>query len=810
MSEVLNVFEGLKTLALDLRRSSSSLAHELWGYVNPELWDMTRNQWLVLQTLSKERLEELSNDPKLCDLLRRRLQMRTDDLNKVPWFTTLHGSESLTQVAYFSMEFGLSEALPIYSGGLGMLAGDHLKAASDLGVPLTAIGLLYGQGYFRQLVDANGNQVEYFPYNEPSQLPITPVCGGDGLPLSLPFELPGRRLFVRVWQVQVGRIRLYLLDTNDLINDPRDRVITSELYGGGSPTRLQQEMLLGIGGWRLLERLGIEPEVCHLNEGHAAFVVLERARVTMHAQKCSFNQALTLTRAGNLFTTHTPVAAGFDRFDRSLVAEHLKGYAEELGIGVDGLMALGRANPRDEKEPLNMAYLAIRGAGAVNGVSALHGEVSRQLFAPLFPRWPVSELPVGSVTNGVHIPSWESPEADALWADACGPARWLGTLDTIEEKLRALPDNKLWEFRCTGRRKLVKYVRHRTHSSTLKEEVLTIGFARRFATYKRPDLLLRDPDRLSHILSNVNRPVQLVLAGKAHPADQPGKDLIRRWHEFIRRPEVQGKVVFLPDYDIFLAERLVQGVDVWLNTPRRPYEASGTSGMKVLVNGGLNLSELDGWWAEAYDAQVGWSLGDRHQHDGDPSWDAQEAEALYRLLEEEVIPAFYTRDGDGVPTQWLLRMRESMAHLTPVYSTNRMVRQYVEEYYLILAKRHRDRVTTGAGSLLAWQQKVREHFGSVRFGVVHAERSGNSTLIQVEVLLGDLDPAAVRVELYANSGAGQETHIPMTHGSRRGVSYVFRALVPAEHDPSTFTPRVIPFHPDALIPLEMTQILWQH
>jgi starch phosphorylase len=449
-------------------------------------------------------------------------------------------------------------------------------------------------------------------------------------------------------------VKLYLLDSNDAANFPAHRAITSELYGGGPELRLKQELLLGIGGWRLLAALGIRPEVCHLNEGHAAFAVLERARDFMEETGQPFKVALAVTRAGNLFTTHTAVAAGFDRFTPALIEQYLANYAEKkLGITLHDLLALGRENPDDWSESFNMAYLAIRGSGAVNGVSRLHGAVSRNLFEPLFPHWPVEEVPVGQVTNGVHMPSWDSAEADDLWTKACGKGRWLGTSESLAEDIRRVPDSSLWQFRIAASQSLVEYARARLSrqlavSGAPTEEIeaakhlfnpnaLTLGFARRFATYKRPNLLLYDSDRLLRLLGDSQRPVQLIIAGKAHPADQAGQALIQEWSHFIRRPEARPHVIFLGDYDMDLTAHLVQGVDVWLNTPRRPWEACGTSGMKVLVNGGINLSELDGWWAEAYTREVGWALGDGKEHGDDPGRDAAEAAMLYERLEQEVI-----------------------------------------------------------------------------------------------------------------------------------------------------------------------------
>ncbi|MEP6606857.1 MAG: alpha-glucan family phosphorylase, partial [Nitrosospira sp.] len=551
------------------------------------------------------------------------------------------------------MEFMLSEALPIYSGGLGNVAGDQLKAASDLGVPVVGVGLLYQQGYFRQVIDKNGEQQALFPYNDPGQLPITPLRQPNGEWLRLEIALPGYSVWLRAWQVQVGRVKLYLLDSNDAANFPVHRGITSELYGGGPELRLKQEMLLGIGGWRLLRALGIQPEVCHLNEGHAAFAVLERARSFMEETGQPFEVALAVTRAGNLFTTHTAVAAGFDRFPPALIGQYLGAYAEQkLGIALHDLLALGRQNPADESEPFNMAYLALRGSGAANGVSRLHGKVSRHLFQPLFPSWPEDDIPIGHVTNGVHMPTWDSAPADDLWTELCGKDRWLGKSADLGHDIRQVSDARLWQFRTSASKSLVEYARERlardmvaagvppeeaeTAKGFFDPNALTLGFARRFATYKRPNLLLHDPPRLLRILTDSERPVQLVIAGKAHPADQDGQALIREWMQFILQPAARSHAIFLSDYDMLLTEHLVQGVDVWINTPRRPWEASGTSGMKVLVNGGINLSELDGWWAEAYTPGVGWALGDGQEHHDDPAWDADEAEALYGLLEREV------------------------------------------------------------------------------------------------------------------------------------------------------------------------------
>jgi starch phosphorylase len=712
-------FDSLAELALDLRWAWNHATDGLWRALDPILWELTQNPWVVLQTVSRDRLKNVLADPALRKNIDDLLSAKRQAVETPAWFQQKHPQSPLTCVAYFSMEFMLSEALPIYSGGLGNVAGDQLKAASDLGVPVVGVGLLYQQGYFRQVIDKEGAQQALYPYNDPAQLPIMPVRRPNGEWLRLEIALPGYSVWLRAWQVQAGRVKLYLLDSNDSANIPIHRGITSELYGGGPELRLMQELLLGIGGWRLLKALGIKPEVCHLNEGHAAFATLERARSFMEETGQPFESALAVTRAGNLFTTHTAVAAGFDRFTPALIEQYLGGYAEKkLGITLHDLLALGRQNPNDPSESFNMAYLAIRGSGAVNGVSRLHGKVSRQLFEPLFPHWPEDEVPVGHITNGVHMPTWDSAAADDLWTEACGKSRWLGPTENLEPDIRRLPDSALWQFHTAGSKSLVQFARARlsgqlaasgTSQLAIEEakhlfdpNALTLGFARRFATYKRPNLLLHDRERLLRLLSNSQRPVQLIIAGKAHPADTAGQALIQEWIQFIRQPETRPHVIFLSDYDMHLTEQLVQGVDVWINTPRRPWEACGTSGMKVLVNGGINLSELDGWWAEAYTPEVGWALGDGLEHGDDPALDAVEANAFYNLLEREVVPEFYTRDASGVPTAWVKRMRESMARLTPRFSAHRAVREYTEQRYLPAAIAYQERAANKGNEADKW------------------------------------------------------------------------------------------------------------
>ena len=823
--------DSLAELALDMRWSWNHATDEVWRQLDSTLWEFTQNPWVVLQTVSRDKLQRVLADPAFRKRVDDLVHLKRHTAETPAWFQQDHPQAPLTSVVYFSMEFMLSEALPIYSGGLGNVAGDQLKAASDLGVPVVGVGLLYQQGYFRQVIDKDGAQQALFPYNDPGQLPITPLREPNGEWLRLEIALPGYSVWLRAWQVHVGRVRLYLLDSNDAANFPAHRGITGELYGGGPELRLNQEMVLGIGGWRLLDALGLKPEVCHLNEGHAAFAVLERARSFMREAGQPFEVALAATRSGNLFTTHTPVAAGFDCFSPALIEQYLGRYAMKLGIPLHDLLALGRANPNDSSEPFNMAYLAVRGSGSVNGVSRLHALVSRHIFTSLFPGWPEEELPIGHVTNGVHMPSWDSAESDDLWTETCGKDRWLGTTEALEQDIRRTSDAALWQLRAVATRSLVEYARERLSRQLavsgaspeavdgakhlFDPETLTLGFARRFATYKRPNLLLHDPERLLRLLTNPQRPVQLILAGKAHPADQEGQALIQEWTHFIRRPEARPHVIFLSDYDMHLTGHLVQGVDVWINTPRRPWEACGTSGMKVLVNGGINLSELDGWWAEAYAPEVGWALGDGGEHSDNPAWDAVEAYALYDLLEREVIPEFYTRDKEGIPTAWVARMRESMARLTPRFSANRTVREYTEQHYIPAAAAYRRRVADRGAmgvQVVKWQRSMEQHWSNLRFGELKVATDGGNHLFEVRVYLGGLDPNTVRVELYADGiNGGDPVREEMKHEQEAvdANSYVYSAKIPRTRPPVDYTARVIPHCDGIAIPLEAGQILWQ-
>ena len=826
---------GLQSLALDLRWTWSHEGDALWTYVDEKLWERTHNPWTLLQSLTADRLKALAKDEKFQEKLDAFVMARQRYLQTPGWFQGLEGAAQLGGIAYFSMEFGLGAALPLYAGGLGVLSGDFLKTASDLDVPVIGIGLLYQEGYFRQLIDANGVQQEFYPYNEPATMPVEPVMIPNDGWLRIPLELPGRTLQLRVWQVTIGRVKLYLLDSNDALNSPPDRGITSKLYGGGSETRLMQEIVLGVGGWRVVEALHPEVEICHVNEGHAAFAVIERARHMALKHELDFWEALWATRAGNVFTTHTPVAAGFDRFSADLLRKYLpyvKGAMAGNNVKLEDILALGRASQDDPDEPFNMAFLALRGSAISVGVSRLHGEVSRHIFQPLFPRWPSCEVPVSHITNGIHIPTWDSAAADRVWTKSHGKERWCSPPTEHGEHAGGVSDEELWAMRGECRQRVVHIARkhlarqlrerglgaeHAEIAETvLDPNVLTLGFARRFTEYKRPNLLLNDCERFGRLLLDTDRPVQIVVAGKAHAADHVGKEMIQEWINFARQPKYRRHVVFLEDYEISLAQELVQGVDVWINTPRRPWEACGTSGMKVLVNGGLNCSTLDGWWDEAFDANVGWSIGDGSGGTTEEV-DARDRASLYEILEQKIVPEFYDRDIEGLPRSWLGRIRESMGKLTPDFGGARMMRDYVEKTYLPLAKAVRERQEDGctlARKMNQWSRKLHSRWPTLHIGHPVVNQTESVWHIVVPVYMGEVSPASVRVELFADAEENLTSQIVMLHqeqaipGSTNG--YIFAGAFTSTRPLEDYTVRVVPYHPNALLPTELPLIAWQH
>ena len=823
----------LFTLALDLRWTWHHGSDELWRTLDEETWETTRNAWLVLNSVSNDRLQELASDREFQKRYAEQVSAYHEFVHASTWYSDDCPGDLGEGIAYFCMEYGLCESLPLYSGGLGVLAGDYLKAASDLGVPVTAVGLLYQQGYFRQAISTEGEQLEFYPYNDPTMLPVSPLRDDDGQWVRVVVPFPGRPVLLRAWQAQVGRCRLLLLDSNDPRNEPGDRGITSELYTGDPEKRLQQEMVLGIGGWRLLRQLDLQPALCHLNEGHCALALIERAFSWQEHQKTDFQTARMATRATNLFTTHTSVASGFDHFSGSLLRLYLSPWLETRDLTVEQLIGLGSeptmSSTEMDGQNLNMAYLALNMSGRINGVSRIHQKVSQTIFQPLFPRWPTEDIPAEFVTNGVHTPSWDSPEADAVWTRACGADRWRRPL-RMTCPMNDVSDEELWEMRRLQRTRLIHYLRRRlvsqhceqnpgnNHASAcgmlLDNETLTLGFARRFTEYKRPGLLLKEQQRLLRLLGSRDTPVQIVLAGKAHPYDRPGKDMIRQWKTFSRRPDVEGKVVFIEDYDLGVASQLIQGVDVWLNCPQHPWEACGTSGMKVLVNGGLNLSQYDGWWAEAWNQDVGWAIRPGATFEelcNSNDHDLSDARELFDLLEREVIPAFYHVDEQGIPRDWLQRIRASMDQLTAVYSANRMVREYVEGFYLPMAKQGKQRTPATLADMVTEHQEINRHWPRLRFSAIKVSESGGNQTYTAEAYLDGIEESRIAMELVAEAsdwGPRTVIEMPMKHplaGSAH--SYLYECTVPARPE-GHYTPRLRVKDDRLNLPLENPAVLW--
>jgi starch phosphorylase len=831
----------LGELAMNLRWSWDHDTIGLFRRMDRDAWEKSgHNPRLMLGSIDQVRLEELEADEAFLAHMRR-VHASLRDYLQIPGWCARRHPEAIAgvRIAYFSAEFGLTECVPNYAGGLGILAGDHLKSASDLGLPLVGVGLLYQTGYFQQYLNADGWQQETYPLNDFYNLPLEPVNGPDGAPLSIVVEFPGRPVRARVWVARVGRVPLYLLDTNVDGNSPADRGITGALYGGDTETRIQQEIVLGIGGLRALVAMGLEPTVCHMNEGHSAFLGIERARLFMQRNGMDYHVARQATSAGNVFTTHTPVEAGFDRFDPGLVQRYLGEYAGKLGLNFDQFMALGRDNAADHGEPFNMAVLAARHSACCNAVSKLHGDVTRRMARRSWPGFPDKEIPIGYVTNGVHTRSWISHEMSALLDRYLGP-RWAEdpTDMSVWNRVHDIPDEELWSVRQRRRERLISWARRRLAEQmrargasdqeatlargVLNSEVLTIGFARRFATYKRATLILRDSARLKRLLNDANRPVQIVVAGKAHPQDHDGKELIRQLLQFAHDPEVRRRVVFIENYDMSVARYLVQGVDLWLNTPRRPMEASGTSGMKLLANGGLNFSILDGWWAEAYDPEVGWAIGKGEDYTDFEYQDRVESETLYHVLENDIVPLFYERDGEGVPRRWISRMKFSMAMLSPIFNTNRMVAQYAERFYLPSAKRHAGLAADHAArarALMEWRWRVRGSWPQVKVERIHAAIPANLVVgasldVTAEVKLGALSPQDVRVELYygqmdPTGGVPTACKSQMTAAGSQADVYTYTGSVTCgDSGLCGFTVRVLPWHPDAVVPYEVPLIAW--
>jgi starch phosphorylase len=838
--------EPLRKLASNLKWCWDHDLMAIFRRLDEDLWEETEhNPLMMLGQIKQARFEELADDDSFLSQLKRAAQRFDDYMSSTKWYARKYKNGYKDPIiGYFSLEFGITESLQIYNGGLGILAGDHLKSSSDLGIPLVGMGLLYQEGYFRQYLNADGWQQESYPQNDFYNLPLTLERDQDGHPLLVAVAYPGRDVKAQIWRADVGKVNLYLLDTNIPANSREDQDITDQLYGGDLDMRLKQEIMLGIGGVRALKVLGIEPKLYHMNDGHTAFLSIERIRALRAEHGLSFDEAREIARAGLIFTTHTPVPAGIDYFPSDLIGRYFGSYYQGLGLDHEGFMALGRQNPRDPYEPFCMAILAMRLASYTNGVSKLHGQVSRNMWTGVWPGVPVKEIPIGSVTNSVHQPSFISQDLTGLFERYLGP-RWATTPADAKlwSRVDRIPAAELWNTHERRRERLVSFVRRRLREQlerrgaphaeliaaeeVLNPEALTIGFARRFATYKRATLLLYDPDRLIKILCNRDRPVQIIYAGKAHPHDNPGKELIRQIVHLARREELRPRLVFLENYDMNIARYLLQGVDVWLNTPLRPHEASGTSGMKAAANGVLNCSILDGWWAEAYTPEIGWAIGSGEDYDDRNLQDHVESNALYDLLEQEIAPLFYTRSSDGLPRGWIAKMKNLIKAIGPIFNTHRMIQEYTEKYYMPALDRF-DRLCADSmqrgKSFAEWKRHIYEHWPRIRIDSVQSDIPAETQInaannITTQIHLGALTPADVKVELYhgAVDANGEildpkivemQEEQPGEAPSDNGVytfvghlSFRFSGL-------HGYTVRVVPSHPEQVNPLETGLILW--
>ncbi|MFL5244204.1 MAG: alpha-glucan family phosphorylase [Gemmataceae bacterium] len=773
--------QGLQKLAYNTWWCWNPEAVALFRRIDSDLFEALDNSPVKLLTaLDTSKLEALLDDDGFLAHMDRVEMTFHTYMATATWYHETYGGDAPwpgtateTCIAYFSAEFGIHESIPVYSGGLGVLAGDHLKAASDLGLPLVGVGLMYREGYFRQYLNVDGWQQERYPENDFFNLPLIPETKQDGSPLTIKVPFPGRDVHARIWRIQVGRVPLYLLDTNIAQNSQEDRQITSRLYGGDIDMRIRQEMVLGIGGVRALRELGKPPTVCHMNEGHSAFCGLERIRTFMEEHNLDFATAREAVTAGTVFTTHTPVPAGNDRFEPQLVEHYFSSFLPQLKIDKNEFLGLGRENPKNFSEPFCMTVLAVRLSNSSNGVSKLHGTVSRKMWRNIWPELPESEIPIISITNGVHTRSWVSPDMLQLYD------RYLGTQleenpadHAIWQRTNHIPDAELWRTHERRRERLVGFARARLKvqlknrgappaevaraDDVLDPEALTIGFARRFATYKRATLIFRNLERLTSIINNKDRPIQFVFAGKAHPRDQGGKELVAQIIHYARRPELRRRVVFLEDYDMNVCRYLVQGVDVWLNNPRRPLEASGTSGMKVACNGGINLSILDGWWIEGYNQSNGWAIGAGEEYADLNYQDDVESRAIYDLLEQEIVPLFYNRSRDGLPRGWVKMMKESISTLAPVFNTNRMVQEYMDSCYWPANARFSRLAADGlrkAAELAKWRQGLMRGWPQIKVQSVEScggdsVHVGSEVKIKAKVSLGPLKPDDVQVQLF--------------------------------------------------------------
>ncbi|GAC1653466.1 MAG: alpha-glucan family phosphorylase [Ktedonobacteraceae bacterium] len=831
----------LYELAYNLWWSWRPEARLLYSRLDPALWEhVGHNPVRFLSEVNPSILEKTAANTKYLQQFDSVLKdfdsymhPRADDT----WFSSTYPELTEKVIAYFSAEFGLTEALPIYSGGLGILSGDHCKEASDLGLPFVGVGFLYPQGYFQQRITREGRQEASYDKLHFSEAPAIPATGPDGREIMINVDLPGRRIYAKVWKLQVGRIPIYLMDTDVAPNAPNDRELSARLYSGDHEMRISQEIVLGIGGVRTLRALGITPSAWHLNEGHAAFLNLERCRELV-ASGLSFNEAREAVAANSLFTTHTPVPAGNDTFSYQLIDKYFGGYWGQLGLNRDQFMEIAREE-HGWGPTFGMTVLALKLTGQHNGVSALHGSVSRKMWQFLWPGAEVDEVPIGSVTNGIHTFSWVAPEVNELFLRYLDKdwGRYVDDQKFWDSHIENIPDIELWKTHAQSKDKLILYARHRLKQQHLRlgegslqiaeidtlldPTAFTLGFARRFATYKRATLLFRDIERLKRILNNPDRPVQIIYAGKAHPADEPGKALIEQIYKLSRTGEFKGKIVFLENYDIDMARYLVSGTDVWLNNPIRPYEASGTSGQKAALNGQPNCSILDGWWVEGYNGKNGWAIGEeREYHDQEAQAEADSI-SLYRLLEEEVLPTFFERDTNGIPHRWLGYMKEAIRTCAPQFSMRRMVKDYTTCYYVpeIRQSQHVEQNHYKSARTLAnWKERIRNSWGRLEL-YVDGQRDGQLSLgedinVKAWVRADGLTPEDLSVELVygeANDESVLAQHsIPMNYSKRElDGSYRYDAkLKPDESGSIAYNVRVVPTHTGLMEKYEMGLIRW--
>ncbi|MHC4854812.1 MAG: alpha-glucan family phosphorylase [Planctomycetota bacterium] len=850
--------EDLQVIAHNLYWSWHYDITEIFRRIDYELWKQcAHNPVKMLGLVSQARLEDLARNEGFLFQLKEARRTLEQTIHSPSWFNKIYAREGHTPViAYFSAEFGLHESVPIYSGGLGMLAGDHLKSASDLGIPLVAIGLMYQKGYFRQYLNTDGWQQEHYIENDFHNMPLERIQKKNGSPLTINIQFPDRRVHAEIWKASIGRVPLYLLDTNLPSTSHHDRIITQTLYGGDSEMRICQEIVLGIGGLKALLALDLEPTVCHMNEGHAAFMAIERVRKLRSRYNMTFEEAFETAKASNVFTVHTPVAAGNDEFPIEMIDKYFSHYYGSLGINRDQFLGLGRIHPSDEHECFKMPVLALKMSSHRNGVSQLHGEVSRKIWSALWPELPISEVPINAITNGVHARTWLSRELNSLYERYLG-ARWADEAvdKSIWHNLDQVPDEELWRIHQRGKERLVGFARTRLKrqlqrrgafhtefswaEEVLDPEALTIGFARRFATYKRGNLLLQDPQRLIKLLTQTDMPVQFIFAGKAHPRDTAGKELIRQLVHFAsEHPEIRRRLIFLEDYDMDIARYMVQGVDVWLNNPRRPMEASGTSGMKAALNGVLNMSTLDGWWCEGYIPDGGWIIGAGEEYDDLSYQDQVEGQAIYNLLEQEVVPLFFNRGKDRLPRRWIRRMKNTIKWCAPRFNTSRMVAEYTRKFYHPADMKWEELTANDmerVRALSQWKSKLRQEWSDLEIrdvqtrilaGETSAELAdqqqelavGSQVQVTAHVHLGRLEPSDVSVQIYFgqvdSSGRIKGGQIAEMTYDQDSVDpqrvATFTGTIPCRiSGRHGYALRILPRHQDLVEPYESGLILWE-